>query len=188
MSPAMSHALQVDITKEGLDLGEGEEEKKASAEQQAAFAPLGEWLKRVLGEGVESVVVSSRVSAAPCMLVTSKFGWSANMERIMKSQTMGDARAMEYMRGKKIMEVNPDSEIMQGLKAAVAAGTPGPEAEATAQLMYQTALLSSGFTVEDPAGFAQLVFELMRTKAAAGSGADQANGPGTTQKVDAEIV
>jgi hypothetical protein len=62
------------------------------------------------------VVLSSRLLDSPCALVTSKFGWSANMERIMKSQAMGDARAMEYMRGRKILELNPEHDVVRGIK------------------------------------------------------------------------
>jgi heat shock protein beta len=69
-----------------------------------------------LGDKVEKVVVSKRLNDSPCILVTSKMGWSANMERIMKTQAMGDNRAMEYMKGRKIMEVNPNSPVIKSLK------------------------------------------------------------------------
>jgi heat shock protein beta len=65
---------------------------------------------------VEKVALTSRLLDSPCALVTSKFGWSANMERIMRSQAMGDSRAMEYMKGRKILEVNPEHEIVRGIK------------------------------------------------------------------------
>lgn len=88
-------------------------------ERQSEFKDVISFLKDVLGERVEKVTVSNRLLDSPCALVTSKFGWSANMERIMKSQAMGDNRAMEYMRGRKILEINPDHDIVQGIKVSI---------------------------------------------------------------------
>jgi heat shock protein beta len=108
---------------------------------------------------VEKVTVSKRLTDTPCVLVTSKFGWSANMERIMKAQAMGDSRASEYMKGKKTMEINPTSPVILDLKAKQAAGDAG--ASATAALLFDTALLTSGFNIDQPAEFAAKIFALM---------------------------
>ena len=114
----------VDISKEDLDLGEeDEDEKKKSAEIEEEYKPLTDWILETLGaDKVEKVAVSKRLTDTPCILVTSKFGWSANMERIMKAQAMGDNRAQEYMKGKKTMEINPTSPVILDLKAKQAAG------------------------------------------------------------------
>ena len=133
-------------------------------EAQKEFAGLTAWLKETLDGKVESVTVSSRTTASPCLLVTSKFGWSANMEKIMRSQTMGDARAMEYMKGKKIMEINPTNPIILDLKRQVDARNAGPAAEKAAVLLFETALLTSGFSVESPTDFASRIFEMMASK------------------------
>jgi len=156
----------VDVTKEDLDLGE--EDKTATEQAAKEFQGLTEWMKEALDGKVESVVVSRRVTASPCLLVTSKFGWSANMEKIMRAQTMGDARAMDYMKGKKIMEINPGNPIIRELKAQVDARTAGAQAAATAILLYETSLLTSGFTVESPSEFAARVFSMMESKSGAG--------------------
>merc|ERR1711959_217038 len=71
--------------------------------------------KEILKEKVEKVVVSTRLDSFPCMLVTSRFGWSANMERIMKAQAGTDARAYEYMRGRRSLEINPRSRLIRNL-------------------------------------------------------------------------
>ena len=105
------------------------------------------------------MTVSKRLTDTPCVLVTSKFGWSANMERIMKAQAMGDSRASEYMKGKKTMEINPTSPVILDLKAKQAAGDAG--ASATAALLFDTALLTSGFNIYQPAEFAAKIFALM---------------------------
>ena len=160
----------VDVTKEDLDLGD--EAEKAQAEEAAKeFAGLTAWMKEALEGKVESVVVSRRVTDSPCVLVTSKFGWSANMEMIMRAKTMGDARAMEYMKGKKIMEVNPNNAIIRDLKRQVDTKTAGAAATSTATLLYETSLLTSGFSVESPSEFATRVFSMMANSVKGGSGA-----------------
>jgi len=151
----------VDISKEDLDLGEeDEDEKKKSAEIEEEYKPLTDWILETLGaDKVEKVAVSKRLTDTPCILVTSKFGWSANMERIMKAQAMGDNRAQEYMKGKKTMEINPTSPVILDLKAKQAAGDD--RAKATAELLFDTALLTSGFNIDEPAAFASKIFDLM---------------------------
>mmetsp|Transcript_2130 Transcript_2130/g.10288 ORF Transcript_2130/g.10288 Transcript_2130/m.10288 type:complete len:780 (-) Transcript_2130:837-3176(-) len=151
----------VDISKEDLDLGEEDEDTKAkSAEIEEEYKPLTDWILETLGaDKVEKVAVSKRLTDTPCILVTSKFGWSANMERIMKAQAMGDNRAQEYMKGKKTMEINPTSPVILDLKAKQAAGDD--RAKATAELLFDTALLTSGFNIDEPAAFASKIFDLM---------------------------
>jgi len=165
----------MDVTKEGLDLG-GEDEKVKEAVTRE-FEGLTTWLKEALDGKVESVAVSNRVTESPCVLVTSKFGWSANMEKIMRAQTMGDARAMEYMKGKKVMEINPAHPIILDLRAQVEARSAGPAAEATALLLYETSLLTSGFSVESPSAFATRVFGMMTSSIAGEAKAPQSVTP-----------
>merc|ERR1712078_549102 len=108
--------MGVDVSKEDLELEETEEEKAAMEAKEKEFVDMLIWVKELLGDKVEKAVVSKRLRDSPCILVTSKFGWSANMERIMKTQAMGDNRAMEYMKGKKTLEVNPESPVIKSLK------------------------------------------------------------------------
>lgn len=156
----------VDVSKEGLSLP-GEEEASAGDEKSktealaAEFKDVLSFLKDVLGERVEKVDVSSRLTASPCALVTSKFGWSANMERIMKSQAMGDSRALEYMKGRKIMEINPKHDIVRGIKLLLGEGDMD-RARDLAELLFETALLTSGFSLESPRDYASKVYTLMK--------------------------
>merc|ERR1712054_382365 len=109
-------------TKEGLDI-EDEDEKKKLEELKAEFEPLTKLMKEVLGDKVEKVIISSRMSDSPCVLTTSEYGWSANMERIMKAQALRDNSMTSYMVSKKTMEVNPKHSIMTELKKKATADT-----------------------------------------------------------------
>lgn len=114
-------------------------------------------MKAALKDKVEKVVVSSRLESSPCILVTSKFGWSANMERIMKAQAGSDTRAFEYMRGRKTLEINPSSPVIQALLAEVNRDKDSDKAKDMTEFMYNTALLTSGFDLENPQEFAAQV-------------------------------
>lgn len=187
----------VDVTKEGLEVdggNEGEEgkeggsssekDKKKKEELEAQFAPVTAFLKEALGERVERVAVSSRLTDSPCALVTSKFGWSANMERIMRSQALGDPRAMEYMRGRKILEINPKSDIVLGVQQLLKEGDEA-RARDCAELLYETSLLTSGFALEQPRDYANKVFTLMKLALGADGGG---GGGGAAEVVEPTVV
>lgn len=172
----------VDASKEALDLGEeSEDEKKKQEELAAEFKGLTDWMKEVLGEQVEKVEVSNRLTDTPCVLVTSKFGWSANMERIMKAQAMGDNRAQDYMKGKKTMEINPSSPVIAQLKKLKESGAS--EAKENCQLLFDTALLTSGFSIEKPSIFASRVFKLMTAQASAAESSGDNDGDAVTPEI-----
>lgn len=95
------------ITKEGLKLEESEEESKLKEELKTKFDPLCSAIKEILGEKIEKVITSSRLVDSPCVLVTGEYGWSANMERIMKSQALRDSTMGMYMSSRKTLEINP---------------------------------------------------------------------------------
>merc|ERR1712060_165049 len=111
----------VSVTKEGLKFEETEEEKKAWEELTADFEPLSKLMKEILGDKVEKVIMSERVTESPCVLVTGEYGWTANMERIMRAQALRDNSMSSYMASKKTMEINPKHSIMKELKAKAAA-------------------------------------------------------------------
>jgi molecular chaperone HtpG len=146
----------VNVTKEGLKLGESEEEKKTYEEEKAASEQLCATMKEILGDKVEKVIPGQRIVESPCVLVTSEHGWSANMERIMKAQALRDSSMSTYMTSKKTMEINPQHPIVRELrKRATDKGDKG--VKDLVFLLFETALLTSGFSLEDPSGFAKRI-------------------------------
>merc|ERR1712066_1015830 len=144
-------------TKEGLDLGLTEDEKKKQEEEKASFSALCKKVKDILGSKVEKVVLSYRMVGSPCSLVTGEFGWSANMERIMRAQALRDSSMSTYMVAKKTMELNPSHAIVRALKDRFDADATDSAAKDLVFLLYETALLTSGFSLEEPASFSSRI-------------------------------
>merc|ERR1711875_150032 len=140
----------VSVTKEGLELPEDEEEKKKKEADKEKFEPLCKVMKDILDKKVEKVVVSSRLVSSPCCIVTSQYGWTANMERIMKAQALRDTSTMGYMAAEKHFEINPDHSIMETLRGKAEADKNDKSVKDLVHLLFETSLLSSGFTLEEP--------------------------------------
>jgi molecular chaperone HtpG len=151
----------ISVTKEGLEL-EDEEEKKTLEEQKAEFEGLSKLVKEVLGDKVEKVVVSNRVQESPCVLVTSEYGWSANMERIMKAQALRDSSMTSYMVSKKTMEINPTHAIMKELKDKANADKSDKTVKDLIWLLFDTSLLTSGFSLDEPTQFAGRIHRMIK--------------------------
>merc|ERR1719498_1850694 len=149
-------------TKEGLDLADDEDEKAAFEEAKTKTEPLCKLMKEVLGDKVEKVVVSNRLADSPCVLVTGEYGWSANMEPIMKAQALRDASQSQYMTSKKTMEVNPTNSIITALREKAEADQSDKTVKDLIWLMYDTSLLTSGFSLEEPATFASRIHRLVK--------------------------
>merc|ERR1719347_27892 len=152
----------VSVTKEGLELPEDEEEKKKMEEDKTKYEALCKVMKDILDKKVEKVVVSNRLVNSPCCIVTSQYGWTANMERIMKAQALRDTSTMGYMAAKKHLEVNPDHSIIETLRGKAEADKNDKSVKDLVHLLFETSLLSSGFSLEDPAVHAQRIHRMIK--------------------------
>lgn len=152
----------VSVTKEGLELPEDEVEKKKREEDKARFESLCKVMKDILDKKVEKVVVSNRLVESPCCIVTSQYGWTANMERIMKAQALRDTSTMGYMAAKKHLEINPDHPVMETLRQKAEADKHDKAVKDLVMLLFETALLSSGFALEEPQVHAARIYRMIK--------------------------
>jgi len=152
----------VSVTKEGLELPDDEEEKAKIEENKAKYESLCKVMKDILDKKVEKVVVSTRLVSSPCCVVTSQYGWTANMERIMKAQALRDTSTMGYMAAKKHLEINPDHSIIENLRRRADADKNDKSVKDLVLLLFETGLLASGFNLEEPQIHAHRIHRMIK--------------------------
>jgi len=150
------------VTREGLNLSELDEKENSKQEELVkSFSTLCEVMKEILGDQVEKVVVSERIGRSPGCLVTGEFGWTANMERIMKAQALRDTSMSNYMNSKKTFEINPNNNIILELKRRVELDRSDKMIRDLTYLLFDVTLIVSGFSVENPRNFSDRVVRIL---------------------------
>ena len=172
----------VSVTKEGLELPEDDAETKKRESDKAKYEGLCKIMKDILDKKVEKVVVSNRLVESPCCIVTSQYGWTANMERIMKAQALRDTSTMGYMAAKKHLEINPDHPIVESLRVKAEADKNDKAVKDLVMLLFETSLLSSGFSLEEPAVHASRIYRMIKL----GLGIDEDDIPAAGEEAKAE--
>jgi len=150
------------VTKEGLKFDETDDEKKKAEEEKTAFENLCKLIKEILGDKIEKVQLSRRIVNSPCILVTGEYGWSANMERIMKAQALRDSSTSSYMASKKTMEINPGHSIIKELKKKADEDRTDKTVKDLVWLLFDCSLLVSGFSLDDPSGFCERIHRMIK--------------------------
>merc|ERR1712224_261203 len=150
------------ITKEGLKLDGTEEDIKRKEELKVNFDSLCSIMKEILGDKVEKVVVSERLVDSPCVLVTGEYGWSANMERIMKAQALRDSTMGLYMSSRKTLEINPENPILEELRKGSESNRGDKTVKDLVLLLFETSLLNSGFSLDSPTSFANRIYRMIK--------------------------
>uniref|UniRef100_A0A6C0J0J0 Histidine kinase/HSP90-like ATPase domain-containing protein n=1 Tax=viral metagenome TaxID=1070528 RepID=A0A6C0J0J0_9ZZZZ len=151
------------VTKVNLELGETEEEKKNLETISKDFEPLCLKIKEVLKTNIENVSISNRITNAPCCLVTAEFGWSANMERIMKAQTLGNSQMSQFMSPKKTFELNPNHNMIISLNNILKSNNENTNRliEYYINILYNSSILDSGFSLDNPRDFSENIYKMM---------------------------
>merc|ERR1712187_827042 len=156
-----------DINKAGLDFNKTEAEKQEMEDTIKEFEPLATWLKKKLGECVQKVQVSDRLVDSPATLVQGEWGMSTMMQRYMKSQTTSSASDSAFAIGSRnqaILEINPSHTVIKQMKSAMEIDPESDDTEDMVLLVYETAALIGGYTIEDPGDFAARVNKLMEAQ------------------------
>merc|ERR1711977_190749 len=163
----------VSIQKADVKLDETEEEKKRFTKLKDMYKPLTDWWKEKLteftekgamkdaGVKIEKVEVSKRLTESPVVVVTSQFGYSAQQEKIMKAQAFQNKDQLSMMSGRKTLEINPNHPVVVDLLAKVKADKEDKAAVDSAAVLFQTALIESGYEIADPSALVSRVYRLM---------------------------
>ena len=151
----------VDVSKEDLDLGQTEEEKEEIKTKEKDFESFTKYVKKILGDEVSKVVLTTRTVDTPCILSSSKGTWNANMQRIMKSQPLGNNMMHQFMMGQKILEINPNNKTIMALRSKYTQEPSDTTVKDLVWLLYETAMINSGFQLKNTSSHAKRINRLI---------------------------
>merc|ERR1719355_203050 len=166
----------VSIQKADVKIDENEEEKKRFSKLKDMYKPLTDWWKDKLsdltekgalkdtGVKIEAVSVSKRLTEAPLTVVTSQFGYSAHQEKVMKAQAFQNKDQIQMMSGRKTLEINPNHPVIHDLLLKVKEDKENQKAIDTATTLFQTAMIESGYEINDPAALVSRIYRMMSTE------------------------
>jgi HSP90 family molecular chaperone len=145
----------MNASKEDLKFGDKEEKKEKKMREKAkeSLKDLIEWYKKILGERVEKIIISNRLTNSPMAVVTGTYGYTANMERLMKAQALNDPSRYSFMASKKTVEINPYHPVILKLKEKSAENAEDDDVKDIALMLYDSALVSAGFDIDDQTNF-----------------------------------
>jgi len=152
LSEYSDHKLMC-VTKENCEITETEEEKTKFEDLKKEFEEMGKKIKEIIGKDCEKVMVSKRLVVTPCVIVTGEFGWTANFQRLMNAQALRDSSMSSYMQPKKTLEINAKHPVIIKITDMLKADENSKDAREMLSMLWDTALLSSGFSLSNPAGF-----------------------------------
>merc|ERR1719305_1860929 len=141
----------INASREGLKLEEGDKEKKREDQYKEMFKPLLDYVKELLGKKVEKVAISKHLVQSPVVVLSADYGWTAQMEKVMKSQAFADQSKFEFMKSKRMFEINPRHPMIVELNSRLAEMPEGAmdfgDAEITDMIMslYLSAVISAGY-------------------------------------------
>jgi len=148
----------ISVTKANLDMGEDVSDEESKKRMES----LCKTMKETLADKVDKVIISNRLTASPCILVTGEYGWSANMERIMKAQALGSNQNNSHMVSKKTMEINADNPIIDTMLSRLEKDPEEKSVKDLIWLLYDTSLLDSGFSLDEPTKFTSRIHRLIK--------------------------
>jgi len=154
----------VNVAKEGFKIegDDSELDKIKTKEQTTEFKPLFDFLKKSLKGRIARAVISQNLVKTPSAITSGSFGFTANMERLMKAQTFADQKQLAFMKSQRILEINPNHPLIKELNKRVIADPKDPLAIDTAELLYETASLHSGFSIDNPVQFSSRILRMMK--------------------------
>jgi heat shock protein beta len=167
----------INASREGLKLDEGEKEKRRDDKYRELFKPLLDFAKDTLGKKVEKVSISKHLVQSPVVVLSADYGWTAQMEKVMKSQAFADQSKFEFMKSKRMFEVNPRHPMIVELNSRLTSKPEGDEQLTDMVIsLYLSAVVSAGYQLlpEDAQDFAERVGRMVGSGLAVESDAELA--------------